>query len=153
MFHNVNVIWIKHTWLNICFQTCGSFAVCVIKGANSVSRCLTLTAALHTTKWKKCVCWSWCIFHSSYPSRLPFEVDVFPRRNLPLISVQVGWEELEREVGTCRYEGLWRNGKCTIESVRGETRSFEMCMKFWKQISTHNFLDNWCFDFKMLIFI
>lgn len=44
----------------------------------------------------------------SYLSCLSLKVDILPRGNLPLISMQVGWEELEREVGTCSYECLER---------------------------------------------
>lgn len=60
------------------------------------------TFAASTGSRAKCV----CIFLSSYLSCLSFKVDVFPRRNLSLITVEVGWEELEREVGARRYEGL-----------------------------------------------
>lgn len=47
----------------------------------------------------------------SYLSCLSLKVDILPCGNLPLISMQVGWEELEREVGTCSYKGLGRQGR------------------------------------------
>lgn len=57
----------------------------------------------------------------SYLSGLSFKVDVLPRRNLPLISMEVGREKLEREVGTCRYKGLQRRREKGEVSGEGQT--------------------------------
>lgn len=52
--------------------------------------------------------WSVCL---SYLSCLSLKVHILSGGNLPLITVLVGWEELEREVGTCSYKGLEIEGK------------------------------------------
>lgn len=49
----------------------------------------------------------------SYLSRLPLKVHIVPGGDLPLVSEQVGREELEREVGACGHEGLERETKQT----------------------------------------
>lgn len=53
----------------------------------------------------------WADLSLSYLSCLSVKVDILPCGNLPLISVQVGWKELEREVGTCSYKGLEKEGE------------------------------------------
>lgn len=42
----------------------------------------------------------------SYLSRLSLKVHVLSGGNLPLIAVLVGWEELQGQVGACRYKSL-----------------------------------------------
>lgn len=54
------------------------------------------------------------VSHWSYLSRLSLEVDILSCGNLPLIAVQVGWKELEREVGACSYKGLERETQETV---------------------------------------
>ena len=41
-----------------------------------------------------------------YLSRLSLKVHVLPGGNLPLVAVLVGWEELQREVGSRSNKGL-----------------------------------------------
>lgn len=55
----------------------------------------------------------------SYLSCLPLKVHIVPGGNLPLVSKQVGREELEREVGACGHKGLGRETKQTEEILGG----------------------------------
>lgn len=61
--------------------------------------------------------WEFSIW--SYLSRLPLKVHIVPGGNLPLVSKQVGREELEREVGACGHKGLEKETKHKEEILRG----------------------------------
>lgn len=79
----------------------------------------------------------------SHLPRLPLKVHVVPGGNLPLLSEQVGWEELEREVGACGYKGLERETR----TDRGNIKRCQQLSNFTRKntvLIKKKKANNWC---------